>query len=120
MSSGPVEVSGLQQLSPFQLKDLLIRSARDFSRSKAATHNFLDAGRGNPNWVATTPRDAFFTLGRFGLSESRRIWDEPGIGGMQSAQETTHSNVPALSYPVTFAISNIALTLLSYVMAMVG
>jgi len=40
--------------------------------------------------------------------------------GMQSAQETTHSNVPALSYPVTFAISNIALTLLSYVMAMVG
>ena len=29
MSSGPVEVGGLQQLSPFQLKDLLIRSARD-------------------------------------------------------------------------------------------
>ena len=85
MSSGPVEVGGLQQLSPFQLKDLLIRSARDFSRSKAATHNFLDAGRGNPNWVATTPRDAFFTLGRFALSESRRIWDEPGIGGMPHA-----------------------------------
>jgi putative transport protein len=40
--------------------------------------------------------------------------------GMQAAQETTHSNVPALSYPVTFAISNIVLTLLSYVMAMVG
>jgi len=85
MSSGPVEVGGLQQLSPFQLKDLLIRSARDFSRSKAATHNFLDAGRGNPNWVATTPREAFFTLGRFALSESKRIWDEPGIGGMPHA-----------------------------------
>jgi hypothetical protein len=41
-------------------------------------------------------------------------------GGMQAAQETTRSNVPALSYPVTFAISNIALTLLSYVMAMVA
>lgn len=40
--------------------------------------------------------------------------------GMQSAMETTHSNVPALSYPVTFAISNVVLTLLSYVMAMVG
>jgi aspartate 4-decarboxylase len=85
MSSSPVEVGGLQQLSPFQLKDLLIRSARDFSRSKAATHNFLDAGRGNPNWVATTPREAFFTLGRFALSESKRVWDEPDLGGMPHA-----------------------------------
>jgi putative transport protein len=40
--------------------------------------------------------------------------------GMQAAQEATGSNVPALSYPVTFAISNVILTLLSYVMAMVG
>ena len=40
--------------------------------------------------------------------------------GMRASQETTHSNVPAISYPVTFAISNIILTFLSYVMAMVG
>jgi putative transport protein len=40
--------------------------------------------------------------------------------GMQAAQETTRSNVPALSYPVTFAISNVVLTLMSYVIAMVG
>jgi aspartate 4-decarboxylase len=80
-----VELAGLQQLSPFQLKDELIRSARDFSLSKSATHGFLDAGRGNPNWVATTPREAFFTLGRFALSESKRVWDEPGLGGMPHA-----------------------------------
>jgi putative transport protein len=40
--------------------------------------------------------------------------------GMRAAQETTQSTVPALSYPVTFAISNVILTLLAYVMAMVG
>jgi putative transport protein len=40
--------------------------------------------------------------------------------GMRAAQETTQSHVPAISYPVTFAISNVTLTLLSYVMAMVG
>jgi putative transport protein len=40
--------------------------------------------------------------------------------GMQAAQEATDSNVPAISYPVTFAISNIILTLMSYVMALVG
>jgi aspartate 4-decarboxylase len=77
-----VELEGLQQLSPFELKNELIRSARDYSLSKSATHGLLDAGRGNPNWVATTPREAFFTLGRFALSESKRVWDEPGFGGM--------------------------------------
>jgi aspartate 4-decarboxylase len=73
---------GLEQLSPFQLKDELIRYARDQTHSKAATHKFLNAGRGNPNWIATTPRDAFFRLGQFGLAESKRVWDEPDLGGM--------------------------------------
>lgn len=40
--------------------------------------------------------------------------------GMRAAQETTHSTVPAVSYPVTFAISNVIFTLLSYVMALIG
>ncbi len=74
--------SELQQLSPFQLKDELIRYARDQSHSKAATHKFLNAGRGNPNWIATTPREAFFLLGQFALSESRRTRDEGTLAGM--------------------------------------
>jgi aspartate 4-decarboxylase len=75
-------LKGLEQLSPFELKDELIAYARDYSQQKSATHNFLNAGRGNPNWVATTPRDAFFTLGQFSLAESKRVWDEPDLGGM--------------------------------------
>src|SRR6476620_11609975 len=77
--------SGLEQLSPFQLKDELIRYAKDFTQQKAATHKFLNAGRGNPNWVATTPRAAFFTLGQFALQESKRVWDLPHLGGMPHA-----------------------------------
>jgi aspartate 4-decarboxylase len=73
---------GLEELSPFQLKDELIRYAKAESASAAATHKFLNAGRGNPNWVATTPREALFLLGQFGLAESKRVWDEPDIGGM--------------------------------------
>ncbi len=38
--------------------------------------------------------------------------------GMRAATEVAESNVPAISYPVTFAISNVILTLMSYVMAM--
>src|SRR5262245_18519836 len=74
----------LAQLSPFQLKDELIRYARDQSRSKAATHKFLNAGRGNPNWIAATPREAFFLLGQFALAEARRTRDEGSLAGMPS------------------------------------
>jgi aspartate 4-decarboxylase len=79
------EASRYAALSPFELKDELIKWAKDYSQQKAATHQFLDAGRGNPNWVATTPREAFFILGQFALGESKRVWDEPGLGGMPHA-----------------------------------
>src|SRR5262245_6877485 len=74
--------TALDELSPFQLKDELIRYARDFSAGKASTHKFLNAGRGNPNWIATTPREAFFLVGQFALAESKRVWNEPDLGGM--------------------------------------
>jgi aspartate 4-decarboxylase len=72
----------LAKLSPFELKDQLIKLALVASEKSAATTQFLNAGRGNPNWIATTPREAFFTLGEFALTESKRDWDEPGLGGM--------------------------------------
>ena len=59
----------LEQLSPFELKDNLIKLASDKQRKSVGT--MLNAGRGNPNWIATTPREAFFTLGQFGLQECR-------------------------------------------------
>ncbi|MBV8490243.1 MAG: aspartate 4-decarboxylase [Candidatus Eremiobacteraeota bacterium] len=65
-------------LSPFELKDDLIKLAKN----AADAHVFLDAGRGNPNWIATTPREAYFLFGQFGIEESKRVWDEPGLGGM--------------------------------------
>jgi aspartate 4-decarboxylase len=70
----------LEKLSPFELKDKLIHLASESARQ--STDIMLNAGRGNPNWVATTPRDAFFTLGTFAIHESKRVWDEPDLGGM--------------------------------------
>lgn len=72
----------LEALSPFELKDLLISYARDATQAKSATHKFLNAGRGNPNWIATTPREAFVLVTQFALEESKRAWDEPDFGGM--------------------------------------
>src|SRR3954453_22799368 len=75
----------LKQLSPFELKNTLIAYAKDLTQDKSATHKLLNAGRGNPNWITTTPREAFFELGQFALDESRRVWGEPGLGGMPQA-----------------------------------
>jgi aspartate 4-decarboxylase len=65
-------------LSPFELKDELIKIAKDTQ----GTNVFLNAGRGNPNWIATTPREAYYLFGSFGIEESKRVWDEPDLGGM--------------------------------------
>nr|WP_244982247.1 aspartate 4-decarboxylase [Corallococcus exercitus] len=68
----------LRKLSPFELKDALLQVADEAVKTREAV--MLNAGRGNPNWIATTPREAFFLLGQFALAESRRAWDEPGVG----------------------------------------
>src|SRR4051812_17501599 len=77
---GRPAASDLSGLSPFEIKTVLVRLAAASARRSGA--RLLDAGRGNPNWVATTPRDAFFLLGEFALAESRRVWDEPDLGGV--------------------------------------
>jgi aspartate 4-decarboxylase len=74
-----------EALSPFEIKNELINLAK--ATSKTAQSAFLDAGRGNPNWVATTPREGFFLLGQFAITESKRTMEEsPGIGGMPQAK----------------------------------
>jgi putative transport protein len=40
--------------------------------------------------------------------------------GLNASQEASSSTVPAIAYPVAFAIGNILLTLLAYVMALMG
>ncbi|MFY9709924.1 MAG: aspartate 4-decarboxylase [Candidatus Cybelea sp.] len=67
-----------ETLSPFELKDDLIKLAKDPENA----HVFLDAGRGNPNWIATTPRLSYFLFGQFGVEESKQVWDAPDLGGM--------------------------------------
>ena len=74
-----------EQMSPFEIKYRLIEMAQADAHNSTAT--FLNAGRGNPNWIATEPREAFFLLGKFGLEECRRTADNTvGIAGIPSPQ----------------------------------
>jgi aspartate 4-decarboxylase len=75
------ESDQLDKISPFELKDKLIDLAKG---KKRITRTMLDAGRGNPNWIAATPREAFFALGQFAITESRRVWNEGDLAGMPS------------------------------------
>lgn len=70
------EEKSYEQLSPFELKDKLIEMA-----GKESEKLMLNAGRGNPNWVATIPRHAFFLLGNFAMEEAYRVMSRPGLAG---------------------------------------
>jgi aspartate 4-decarboxylase len=106
-----------ETLSPFEIKDELIKLARETSKTSQTA--FLNAGRGNPNWIATTPREGFFLLGQFAVSESRRVMEHPaGVGGMPQANGIAgrfeawlakHADMPGagfLSSMVKFATKN--------------
>ncbi len=79
--------SGLADLSPFELKDKLIEIA-----STSADHMMLNAGRGNPNFLATLPRHAFLRLGDFALREAERSYAylESGFGGLPERDGIVH------------------------------
>ena len=71
----------LSKLSPFELKGRIIAMANE--RVKRNANTMLNAGRGNPNWIASVPRDAFFALGQFAMTECRRDFEMPeGITGV--------------------------------------
>jgi aspartate 4-decarboxylase len=73
-----------EKLGPFEIKDFLAKAASKTAQESAIT--YLNAGRGNPNWVATEPREAYFLLGQFAVTESKRVLDlPPGVGGMPKA-----------------------------------
>src|SRR5580765_429313 len=80
-----VKLRKFETLGPFEIKDELIKLAKKTSRTTQSA--FLNAGRGNPNWIATTPREGFFLLGQFAITESKRVMEHPaGLGGMPAPQ----------------------------------
>lgn len=77
------EASKLAALSPFELKDELIKAAGGGAVQRPANAAMLNAGRGNPNFLATTARHGFWQLGLFAMRESERsfAYMPEGVGG---------------------------------------
>jgi aspartate 4-decarboxylase len=95
-----------EKLGPFEIKDFLAKAATKSAKEEALT--YLNAGRGNPNWVATEPREAFFLLGQFAVTECKRVMDlPPGVGGMPKEKDVAarlaawvkkHSDMPGAEF----------------------
>ena len=77
------DYSQFAALSPFELKDKLIAVA-----TSDAQRLMLNAGRGNPNFLATLPRWAFLALGDFAMREAERSYSylDSGFGGLPEAE----------------------------------
>lgn len=97
-----VEERRYEHLSPFELKNKLIEIAQTNHERM-----MLNAGRGNPNWVALIPRHGFFQLGLFALAESRRKPHRPDLGGTPQKEGiagrfeefmTKNSNIPGVAF----------------------
>ncbi|MFE2935345.1 bifunctional aspartate transaminase/aspartate 4-decarboxylase [Streptomyces sp. NPDC059278] len=81
------QIQQYARLSPFELKNVFIALAQEAQADRPGQKDkssvqMLNAGRGNPNWVATGPREAFYALGCFAVTESRRVWTADDLGGM--------------------------------------
>ncbi len=74
MSDNGTEERRYEGLSPFELKNKLIAMTQEHHERL-----MLNAGRGNPNWLAESSRQGYFQFGFFALSEAKRVWHQPGF-----------------------------------------
>ena len=99
-----IDYAKLAKLGPFEIKDQLTRLA-----SSHAERLMLNAGRGNPNFLATIPRHGFFQLGLFAMLEAERsfaympegVGGHPRLEGIEArfdAFVTAHRNVPGVAF----------------------
>jgi len=89
--AGSDDSAAIAALSPFELKDELIKAAGGGAVERAANASMLNAGRGNPNFLATIPRHGFWQLGLFAMRESERsfAYMPEGVGGFPKREGLT-------------------------------
>ena len=98
------DLKDVSKLSPFELKDTLIDVAEDTKGNL-----MLNAGRGNPNFLSTIPRQGFFQWGLFAMQEAESSFSYmvEGIGGfprkagIESRMEiylNERKNVPGIAF----------------------
>ena len=73
----PHDERELEKLGAFEISFKLLSLAKNNDKQNV----FLNAGRGNPNWIQTISREAFARLIQFGVQESQRTINQPDLAG---------------------------------------
>lgn len=67
----------LEKLGAFEISFKMLKLAQKNEKANI----FLNAGRGNPNWIQTISRLAFARIMQFGIEESKRTINEKDLAG---------------------------------------
>lgn len=105
MELSHMNMEKLGTLSPFELKDTLIKVAS----GKLGGDAMLNAGRGNPNFLALEPRYGFFQFGLFAMTEAEETFSympekiggfprREGIEGRFDIFVSQHKDVPGVHF----------------------
>jgi aspartate 4-decarboxylase len=70
----PADEPAVGPMSTFELQSAIAAAALDSGKP------VLNAGRGQPNWLSTVPRDGTFLLGRFAVTEALAATTHPAWG----------------------------------------
>ena len=73
----------LAKLNAFEISKKINKLAQNNDHHNA----FLNAGRGDPNWLNTKARLAFNRLVEFGITETRRTINEHDLAGYTDKRE---------------------------------
>lgn len=75
--STKINEKSLESLGAFEISNQMLTLAQKNEKSNI----FLNAGRGNPNWIETSARLAFNRIVEFGIEESRRSMSDGDLAG---------------------------------------
>lgn len=90
----PQSEKALEKLGAFEISFKLLSLAKNNDKENV----FLNAGRGNPNWIQTISREAFARLMQFGVQESKRTIDKKDLAGY-TEQDGIHERLETFLDP---------------------
>lgn len=90
----PQSEKALEKLGAFEISFKLLSLAKNNDKENI----FLNAGRGNPNWIQTISREAFARLMQFGVQESKRTIDKKDLAGY-TEQDGIHERLETFLDP---------------------
>jgi hypothetical protein len=91
----------LERLGAFEIAAKMLKLAKNNEKN----NSFLNAGRGNPNWINTQARLAFPRFMAFGVKESERTMLEGNLAGYTTLDINFYSSISTNKQSIALKVS---------------